>query len=89
MGLRSALGAAVRHLAGRLNPATIAREVYETATDRFIPQGSAELGRALFSEHQGYEPYGPLRGNDGQEVEKERSLADHNYTPEHDKDRSH
>ncbi len=38
---------AFAHLMHRINPVTIARETATYATDKFIPQGAAELAQGL------------------------------------------
>lgn len=48
----------------RLNPKTIAEEAFTTLTDRVIPSGADELGKAIFTGH-GYIPW-PAKG---QEIE--------------------
>jgi hypothetical protein len=46
-----------KHLAHRLDPRTIGKEMFAAVTDRIIPQGAAELSQALFTGHA-YSPYG-------------------------------
>lgn len=48
---------AVDHLAHRLNPTTIAKEMANAVTERIVPQGAAELAGALFGQGA-YTPYG-------------------------------
>ena len=55
MGFLSDLGGTIK---ARLNPKTIAAEVFETITDRVIPHGAAELAHALNTQGSGYVPYG-------------------------------
>jgi hypothetical protein len=56
----------IDHLAHRLNPATIAREMAAAVTDKVMPQGAAELAGAIFGQGaftpygQGQEPVQPL-----------------------------
>ena len=47
-----------QHLAHRLSPKTIAKEIFATVTDKLIPQGADELAHALFGHGRAYAPHG-------------------------------
>lgn len=48
----SAIGRGIAH---------VLKDAGNFLAERWIPQGAAELGRALMGEHAGYEPYGPMK----------------------------
>lgn len=63
---------------------TVAAGITEGLADRVIPQGASELGRALFTEGTGYEPYGPNRS---EEPEHLQGLMERSQVTEQDHSR--
>ena len=70
MGFFSDLGGTIK---AHLNLKTIAAEAFETLTDRIVPQGAAEIAKALFSHGSAYVPYGP--GQEAMPIEPVETIS--------------